>query len=124
MDHTSIRVSFLQWWEGELERASMIQKARTLHEHTATHQQAPAAPVPAYLRARVQADNAMPSVEVGAIEQDRMGVKRMREGEGGVAARCGNGKVLEGEVGAMVGYVVRDLNGQLYTELMQGLRLQ
>jgi hypothetical protein len=47
----------------------------------------------------------MPSVEVEAIEQ---------LGEEG-------GQGMEEEVGAMVQYVVGDLNGQLYIELLAGL---
>jgi hypothetical protein len=57
----------------------------------------------------------MPSVEVGAIEQggEEGAAKRGREERGQEKAE---------ELCAMVGYVVRGLNGQLYTELMQGFR--
>jgi hypothetical protein len=57
----------------------------------------------------------MPSVEVGATEQggEEGAAKRERE-EGG--------QEEEDELCAMVQYVVKGLNGQLYTELMQGFR--
>lgn len=54
----------MQWWEDEPQRAYVLHKARTLHEYTATRQQAPTAPVPAYLSSRVQGAEDMPSVEV------------------------------------------------------------
>jgi hypothetical protein len=103
----------LQWWEGELQRAYVLHKARTLHEDTTTHQQAPAAPVPAYLRTRVQAGNAMPSVEGGAIAQggEEGAAKRGREERGQEKAE---------ELCAMVQYVVKDLAAELYVELLQG----
>jgi hypothetical protein len=57
----------------------------------------------------------MPSVEVGAIEQggEQGAAKRGREEGGQDKAE---------ELSAMVEYVVKGLNGQLYTELMQGFR--
>jgi hypothetical protein len=103
-------VCLWQWWEGELARAFVLDKARTLHDDTATHQQAPAAPVPAYLRTRVQEGSLMPSVEVVTIEQG--GEEKGEEG--------GQQKQEE-EVGAMVGFVVKDLAAELYTELLAGL---
>jgi hypothetical protein len=57
----------------------------------------------------------VPSVEVGAIEQggEEGAAKRGREEGGQEKAE---------ELCVMVGYVVMGLNGQLYTELMQGFR--
>jgi hypothetical protein len=114
---TSQSVPVLQWWEGELHRAYVLHKARTLHEDTATRQQAPAAPVPAYLTARVTPGSVLPSMQVVAIDEagEEGAAKRERE-EGGQAK--------EEEVFAMVGFVVRDLDGHLYTELLEGLKLR
>jgi ankyrin repeat protein len=92
---TSQSVPVLQWWQGELQRAYVLHKARTLHEDTATRQQAPAAPVPAYLSARVTEDSVMPSVQVVTIQQEEV-------------------------VCAMAGFVVKDLAAELYIELLAG----
>jgi hypothetical protein len=107
----------VQWWEGELQRAYVLHKARTLHQDATTRQQAPAAPVPAYLSPRVQGGKRLPQVQV-----------RGRGGSGGPrtrgAAKRGaeeDGQKNEEEVCAMVGYVVKDLAAELYTELLQGL---
>jgi hypothetical protein len=107
-------VPVLQWWEGELQRAYVLHKARTLHEDTATRQQAPAAPVPAYLRARVMPGSVLPSVQVVAIDQagEEGAAKRGRK-EGGQAKE-------EEEKCAMVGFVVKDLAAELYIELLAG----
>jgi hypothetical protein len=87
----------LQWWEGEVQRAYVLHKARTLHEDTATRQQAPAAPVPTYLSARVTPGSVLPSFEVVTIQHQ------------------------EENVCAMVGFVVKDLAAELYTELLAAL---
>jgi hypothetical protein len=114
---TSQPVHVLQWWEGELQRAYVLHKARTLHDDAATRQQAPAAPVPAYLSARVTPGSMLPSVQVVAIDEagEEGAAKRERE-EGGQAK--------EEEMCAMVGFVVRDLDGHLYTELLEGPKLR
>jgi hypothetical protein len=57
----------------------------------------------------------MPSVEVGARQQDEAGTTSTEEG--GKERE----KVHDDEVCAMVGYVVKDLGAELYTELLQGL---
>jgi hypothetical protein len=110
---------FFKKWEGELARAYVLHKARTLHDGIAIRQQAPAAPMPAYLSPRVQEDKPMPRVQVqgrgGGGLRTRGAAKRGAE-EGGQE---------EGEsVCGMVNFVVKDLDGHLYTELMQGLRLR
>jgi ankyrin repeat protein len=114
IDVISYSLCLWQWWEGELARAYVLHKARTLHDDTATHQQAPAARVPAYLRTRVQG-SLMPLVQV---------VTRQHDGQEGAANRGmddrGQQKEEE-EVGAMVGFVVKDLAAELYTELLAGL---
>jgi hypothetical protein len=53
----------------------------------------------------------MPSVEVVTIEQG--GEEKGEEG--------GRHKQEEEEMGAMVGFVVKDLAAELYTELLAGL---
>jgi hypothetical protein len=109
----------VQWWEGELQRAYVLHKARTLHEDAATRQQAPAAPVPVYLSPRVQGGKRLPQVEVGARQQEEAGTRGAAKRG---TAEEGQEKVEDGEeVCAMVGYVVKDLGAELYTELLQGL---
>jgi hypothetical protein len=113
MDGTScIFNAYVQWWEGELQRAYVLHKARTLHEDAATRQQAPAAPVPAYLSPRVQGGSVMPQVDI-----------RGRGGSGGPRTRAAANRGGEDEeaICAMVGYVVKDLAAELYIELLQGL---
>jgi hypothetical protein len=110
-------VSVLQWWEGELQRAYVLHKARTLHQDTTTHQQAPAAPVPAYLRTRIQAGKRLPQLKVrdrgsSGGPRTRGAAKRGREEE--------RGQEMEEEVGTMVQYVVKDLAAELYVELLEG----
>jgi hypothetical protein len=108
----------LQWWKGELDRAYALHKARTLHEGTATRQQAPAAPLPAYLSPRVLGGSAiMPSVEVGTEAGKG---KRSRGGQDGMTSYYGQVEVVEEEMAAMVGFVVKDLATELYTELRAG----
>jgi hypothetical protein len=109
----------LQWWEGELQRAYVLHKARTLHDVIATRQQAPAAPVPAYLTARVTLGSMLPSVQVVAIDEAGEEGAAQREREEG-----GQAKEEDQEVCAMVRFVVRDLDGHLYTELLEGLKLR
>jgi hypothetical protein len=112
----------VQWWDGELQRAYVLHKARMLHDDTATRQQAPAAPVPAYLSPRVQGGKRLPQVQVrgrggSGGPRTRGAAKRGVEEAGGQEKE----KEEEEEVCAMVGYVVKDLAAELYTELLQGL---
>jgi hypothetical protein len=116
MDGTFIpRACVVQWWEDEPQRAYVLHKARTLHQDTTTRQQAPAAPVPAYLSPRVQGGKRLPQVEVAVGRPDRQGTRAAQEG------RQAKEKEKDEEVCAMVGYVVKDLAAELYTELLQGL---
>lgn len=119
-------VSLVQWWEGELQRPYLLHKARALHEAAATRQHTPNAPIPLYLRQRAGNDWGMPSVGVVGIlgQSAAVGGKRGREG-GEVewsTAHFQRLKVGDEERHATVGYVVRDVNGHLYAELMDGLR--
>lgn len=106
-------VSMMQWWEGEVQRAYVLHKARTLHEAVTTGQHAPSALLPAYLSRRMQEGRVMPSVEVVARQRGRQkgAVKRARQ-EGG--------RGEEEEACAMMGYVVKDLAAELYVELLAG----
>jgi hypothetical protein len=113
---TSQSVPVLQWWEDELQRAYVLHKARTLHEDTATRQQAPAAPVPAYLSARVQGGKRLPHVQIQA--RGGSGGRRTRGAARRTAERGGEEK--DEEMCAMVGFVVKDLAAELYTELLAG----
>jgi hypothetical protein len=103
-DRTSQSVPVLQWWEGELQRAYILHKARTLHEDTATRQHAHAAPVPAYLSPRVQGGKRLPHVQI--------------QGSGGSGGRRTREEEKDEEVCAMVGFVVKDLSAELYIELL------
>lgn len=80
-----------QWWDGELERRSLLYRARILHDAYATHQEAPTRPVHAYLKARMEAGLALPWVEVAPGQQ-------------------------EGH--AIMKWVVQELNKDLFTELV------
>lgn len=104
----------LQWWEGEMERAYVLHKARALHDDTTTRQQAPEAPLPAYLQGRVASTSLLPQVDVLDVQK-----------EGQQDGKTGQIRALsldEEGMCAMVGYVVKDLDGHLYKELMEGLR--
>lgn len=129
----------LQWWEGELHRGYLIHKARTLQEDKAVRQQAPTAPLPAYLRQRVKVRD-MPFPEVLSQHDGEEGAKGgKRDMDGGkvvvgaakgdtgegrgeegdhIAAHYKVVKVEEEEMAAVVGYVVKDLAPELYIELM------
>jgi hypothetical protein len=106
----------LQEWERELQRAYVLHKARALHEGIATRQNAPAAPVPAYLRPRADKNKGMPRVAI--IERNSIG-GRVTRGEVKRTMDVG-GEEVEKEKDAMVGFVVKDLAAELYTELMAG----
>jgi hypothetical protein len=108
--------AFLQEWEGHLQRAYILHKARLLHEGTAIRQHAPAASVAAYLRPRADKNKPMPRVAI--VERHSMGgqvargaVKRILEA---------GGEEVKEENNAMVAFVVKDLAAELYTELMAG----
>jgi hypothetical protein len=110
----------VQSWEGELQRAYILHKARTIYEGAAARQQAPAAPVPAYLSAR----DVMPSVDIwdgAADEAEATSGKRARQGQEGVASFYGGFEVEGEEMNAMVGFVVKDFAAELYTEFLAGL---
>jgi hypothetical protein len=103
-----------QWWDGELERAYALHRARQMHEDSTRRQQAPGGPVPAYLRQRVERKRRLPRVE-------------LQEDNGGRATRASakrsgrtDGEASQEEMDAMVKYAVEDLAPELYVELMMG----
>jgi hypothetical protein len=106
----------LQEWEGHLQRAYVLHKARALHEGTTTRNEVPAAPVPAYLRPRADKNKGMPRVEL--VERGSNG-GRVTRGEVKRTIDMG-GEEVEKEKDAMVAFVVKDLAAELYTELMAG----
>jgi hypothetical protein len=108
--------TFLQEWEGHLQRAYVLHKARALYEGTATRNEVPAAPVPAYLRPRADKNKGMPRVEM--IGRDSTG-GRVTRGEVKRTIEMG-GEEVEKEKDAMVVFVVKDLAAELYTELLVG----
>jgi hypothetical protein len=140
-----------QWWEKELERAYVLYKARRVHEETAIHLQQPAlgAPVPAYLSSKFAHNKALPVVEVVASQEERQPDREEMEWEGrrtsepfetgegsdeeeeeeeerdwnaSLAEHYAKVRVVEEEMAAVVSFVAKDLNGHLYTELLQGFK--
>jgi hypothetical protein len=105
----------LQEWEGHLQRAYVLHKARALHEGTATRNEVSAAPVPAYLRPRADKNKGMPHVEM--MGRDSTG-GRVTRGEVKNAHVAG-GEEVEKEKDAVLAFV-EDLAAELYTELMAG----
>lgn len=106
-----------QWWEGELQRAYALYRARRVHEDSTTHQHAPGAVVPAYLMGRVERGERLPSVAVQLGADDgkraaRGSAKRSKDGKGG--------QPLEEEKSTTLKYVTHDLVRELYFELMEG----
>jgi hypothetical protein len=109
----------LQWWEGELERAYVLHRARRVQQDTTTPQQARAAAVPAYLKARADKGRRLPSVHVQGWGSRKgpvtRGAAQGHVGEGGEQA--------EKEREAVVRFVVEGLATELYTELIAGFHM-
>jgi hypothetical protein len=108
----------LQEWEGHLQRAYVLHKARALHDGIATRQHTPAAPVPAYLRPRADKNRHMPRVAI--IERDSNGGRVTRAAVKRMMEMGGEAMEKEKEKDAMVAFVVKDLAAEVYTELMAG----
>jgi hypothetical protein len=104
-----------QWWEGELERAYALHRARQMHEDSTRRQQAPGGPVPAYLRQRVERKRRLPRVQ---LQEDNGG----RATRASAKRRSGrtDGEASQEEMDAMLKYAVEDLAPELYVELMMG----
>lgn len=85
-----------------------------------THRDKPTAPVPAFLQKRAAAGHALSKVEIVGVARQQGG---QQEGVGGtIEASSGAGAVqdVEEERHAMLAYVVKQMNEQLVTELMEG----
>ncbi len=110
----------LQWYEGELQRAALLSKARAVVDATESISKAPEKvgakteaeaqaareeAAPAYLRGRVGRGEALPWVEV-------------EEGQ------AGQTEEEEEERRAVLEYAVKDMPEDLHVELMEGLRLR
>jgi hypothetical protein len=112
-------VAVWQWWEDELERRYILSRATFLHKANATRRDKPTPGLPTFLEAR------LPSVEVGSLqaqggdEEDQAGAsgKRKTAGEGGSPPGADVG---EEERHAVLSYVLKDLNEELLTELLEG----
>jgi hypothetical protein len=101
----------MQWWEGELERRYLLQRAWCIHDAYMTHQEKPTAPLPAFLQDRVATGQALPEVEMAGGGPE----------EGQPAATRGEGQAhQEGEMNAVLAYVALQLrDAPLFRELMQ-----
>jgi hypothetical protein len=110
-----------QWWEGRNahKRRYLLERARCLYDTSMTHQHTPAAPVPAFLQARVAAGEALPLVDVVPSEQEE------HSATGGTTrasseAHAHQQAELQAERHAVLSYVTTTMNEQLFTEFMQG----
>jgi hypothetical protein len=109
----------MQWWEGELERRYVLQRARCLHDAFTKHEDKPTAPLPAFLHDRAAAGQALPELEVmeGGQEEQQGGASGKRKASGGAASA----QEEEGEEAhEVLAYVTTQMNEQLFTELVQG----
>jgi hypothetical protein len=124
-----------QWWEGEGERPYVIHRARCIWEDCrisledaglVLHGKGTAH---GYLRDRL----ALPSVELVGVKEGREEGQGLEAGEkglnrGGEAAAEESVSdeeeegVDEGDVAAMLEYVIEEMQPHLYTELLMGLR--
>jgi hypothetical protein len=110
-----LALSVWQWWDGELERAYALHRARQMHEDSTRGQQAPGGPVPAYLRQRVERKRRLPRVQ-------------LQEDNGGRATRASaeskgdqtDGQASQEGMDAVLKYAIQDLVPELYVELMMG----
>lgn len=122
-----------QWCEGEWERRAVLHRATCLYKAFTTQRDQPTSQMPHYLMARVAAGHAVPLVEVvlpqpeAHREEEQTGPSGRRkaaderevvQGQGAEAAEEEEGK----EVHAVLEYVVKGLNEELLTELLEGFR--
>lgn len=61
-----------QWYEQEAERPYLIERARSVHDHSVAMSQSPAVPVPVYLQDRVAAGFPLPQVDIGGWGRKRL----------------------------------------------------
>jgi hypothetical protein len=133
------RLWSLQWYEG-CERTFILHKARSVHDDTLNQANSGSSrgPVPSYVSARAAAGLDLPLLEMttmGASVSTAMAThhylgsaalmspnsEAMETGES--SRRWGGaGSTEESEREAVADFLVSDLNTELYTELMIGLR--
>jgi hypothetical protein len=101
----------------ELERPYLLHRAKCLHEQGAQHPAAPASTVPAFLQTRVAAGLVLPRVEVVASPQEQQESAGDTEATSADASDGGEG---EEERHAVLGYLLGELNEQLFIELREG----
>lgn len=128
---------FLQWYEG-CERTFILHKARSVHDDTLNQANSSSSrgPVPSYVSARAAAGLDLPLLEMttmGASVNTVMATHHYlgpaaltspnsEAMETGESRRGGAGSTEESEREAVADFLVSDLNTELYTELMIGLR--
>lgn len=108
------------WCEGE--RRYLLQRARCLHDAYTTHRDKPTAPVPAFLQKRAAAGQALPEVEILVVARQQGGEQ---EGAGGTIQAPSEADAVqdvEEERYGVLAYVLKQLNEQLFTEVIEGLR--
>lgn len=106
----------VQRWEGALQRGYVLHRARRVHEDSISREQAPGAPVSAYLRARAERGGELPRVH---IELQAVAERRTTQASTNRGVRKGV-KASEEEKGATLEYVIHDLVPELYIELLAG----
>jgi hypothetical protein len=99
-----------QWWEAELERPYLLHRAKYLTDMYIKYQPAVTDPMPACLKAR-----ALPRVEVVAAQQEQHG--GISDTEASTEAR---GAQEGEELYAALTYTMKEMNEQLYIELLGG----
>jgi hypothetical protein len=120
MVYLSMFACVWQWWEGRNahKRRYLFERARCLYDTSMTHQHTPAAPVPAFLKARVAAGEALPQVDVVPSEQEEQSATAGTT-QASSEAHVHQQAELQAERHAVLSYVTTTMNEQLFTELMQ-----
>jgi hypothetical protein len=111
----------MQWWEVELERRYVLQRAWCIHDAYMTHDEKPTAPLPAFLQLRVAAGQALPEVEIGGGHEEEQ--PAATSGKRNASSDRQEGQAhQEEEMSAVLAYVVTQLrDAPLFKELMQYL---
>jgi hypothetical protein len=107
-----------QWWQAELERPYLIQRAKRLYDMHMNRHKAGVAPMPAYLKARGRVGPALPRLRVVAAPRKQHGsASGTKEPAEDDARQEG-----EEEQHAVLTFVLKKLNEQLFIELIDGFR--
>lgn len=113
--------SYYSGGRGELQRRSLLQRARCIHKASTTQRDTNTAPMPAFLQARATEGQALPQVEVVAGQKERQPAREGRKREASSEAGPQAGSTPdEEERFAVLGYVMKQPNQELFTELLQG----